>query len=74
MSHAVALVTDDRNRVQAQCRCTWRLPWITPPMRIPALLDRRLPSGSLPGICTNHRQPQRLRCSDRFPAQTRRRT
>ena len=30
MSHAVALVTDDRNRVRAQCRCTWRSPWITP--------------------------------------------
>ncbi len=30
MSHAVALITDDRNRVQAQCRCTWRSPWITP--------------------------------------------
>ena len=30
MSHAVALVTDDRNRVRAQCRCTWQSPWITP--------------------------------------------
>ena len=29
MSHAVALVTDDRNRVRAQCRCSWRSPWIT---------------------------------------------
>lgn len=30
MSHAVSLVTDDRNRVRAQCRCAWRSPWITP--------------------------------------------
>ena len=30
MSHAVTLVTDDRNRVRAQCRCAWRSPWITP--------------------------------------------
>ncbi len=30
MSHAVTLVTDDRNRVRAQCRCSWRSPWITP--------------------------------------------
>ena len=30
MSHAVALVTDNRKRVRAQCRCTWRSPWITP--------------------------------------------
>ena len=30
MSHSVELVTDDRNRVRAQCRCTWRSPWITP--------------------------------------------
>jgi len=30
MSHAVALITDDRNRVRAQCWCTWRSPWITP--------------------------------------------
>lgn len=30
MSHAVTLVTDDLNRVRAQCRCAWRSPWITP--------------------------------------------
>jgi hypothetical protein len=30
LSHAVVLVTDDRNRVRAQCDCTWRSPWITP--------------------------------------------
>lgn len=30
VSHAVSLITDDRNRVRAQCRCTWRSPWITP--------------------------------------------
>ena len=30
MPHAVTLVTDDRNRVRAQCRCTWRSPWISP--------------------------------------------
>jgi hypothetical protein len=30
MSHAVTLVTDDRNRVRAQCRCAWQSPWITP--------------------------------------------
>jgi hypothetical protein len=30
MPHVVTLVTDDRNRVRAQCRCTWRSPWITP--------------------------------------------
>jgi len=30
MSHAVTLVTDDRNRVRAQCRCAWRSPWISP--------------------------------------------
>ena len=29
MSHAVTLVTEDRNRVRAPCRCTWRSPWIT---------------------------------------------
>ena len=28
--HSVQLVTDDRNRIRAQCRCTWRSPWITP--------------------------------------------
>jgi hypothetical protein len=30
MPHAVQLITDDRHRVQAQCRCAWRSPWITP--------------------------------------------
>ena len=30
VSHAAALITDDRNRVRAQCRCLWRSPWITP--------------------------------------------
>ena len=30
MSHAVTLVTDDRHRVQAQCRCSWQSPWISP--------------------------------------------
>lgn len=31
--HAVQLVTDDRNCVRAQCRCTWRSPWNTPDAR-----------------------------------------
>ena len=30
MPHAVSLITDDRNRVRAQCRCTWRSPWVLP--------------------------------------------
>ena len=30
MSHAVALVTDDRNRVRAQMPVHLRSPWITP--------------------------------------------
>ena len=45
-SHAVALVTDDHNRVRAQCRCTWRSPWITRTSS-PALA-RRSPNGSPP--------------------------
>ena len=50
MSPSVALVTDDRNRVRAQCRCTWRSPWITPAAN--SSPRQQVASGSLPGICT----------------------
>lgn len=30
MTHSVALITDDNNRVRAQCRCTWMSPWVMP--------------------------------------------
>ena len=28
--YSVVLIIDDRNRIRADCRCTWRSPWITP--------------------------------------------
>jgi hypothetical protein len=28
--HSVQLVADKRNRVRAQCGCSWHSPWITP--------------------------------------------
>ena len=47
--YSVVLIIDDRNRIRADCRCTWRSPWITPDEDSTA--DDR-PSGWPPTICT----------------------